>query len=90
MAFAFNRSHMNRTVKANLLKAIVKARKQGIEHVLNRKGHAFLAVRNTTQGLIIVDQTGRNIKEHLLAWSGYGQTDSFRGLISSACLGGAL
>lgn len=71
---------MNQVVKAKLLKAIVATKKYGhVHHVLNRKGHAFLAVRIAPSGLILVtDKKGNNVKNALLSWS---NTVTFRNYI---------
>lgn len=78
--FSFNKSHMNTAVKSKLLKAIISTKKYGhVNHVLNKKGHAFLSVRIAPSGLVLVqDQKGNNVKKHLLSWR---NTVSFRNFI---------
>lgn len=67
---AFNRSHMNSSVKLKLIHAIIKVKRgQSTDHVMNKKGQAFLAVRKAPSGLILVtDKNGRNVKNQLTAW----------------------
>jgi len=78
--FSFNKSHMNSAVKSKLLKAIILTKKYGhVNHVLNKKGYAFLAVRIAPSGLIsVTDQKGNNVKKHLLSWR---NTVTFRNFI---------
>lgn len=79
----FNKSHLNVTVKAKILKAICTVKRRGgVEHVHNKKGHAYLAVRIAPNGnILITDKKGRNIKNHLLSWKGAGHTKAFYNFI---------
>jgi hypothetical protein len=57
---------INLSVVKKLFKAMRAAQSQGIAHVYNRKGHAFLAVRKiVTRGKVffqVLDKNGNNLK----------------------------
>jgi hypothetical protein len=73
---------MNSSVKLKLIHAIIKVKRgQSTDHVLNKKGQAFLAVRKAPSGLIVVtDKKGRNVKNHLISWK---DTRSFHNFIQN-------
>ena len=66
----FNKSHINKTVRKNIIKAMINVIKRGtVDHVENRKGEVYLAVRNAGNGqFYVTDKAGHNVAHCFKAW----------------------
>ena len=66
----FNKSHINKTVRKNIIKAMLNVIKRGtVAHVKNRKGQAYLAVRHAGNGqFYVTDKAGHNVAHCFKAW----------------------
>jgi len=60
--FQFNKSHCNKTVEKNVAKAMFNVNKgYSVDHVRNKNGDAYLAVRREGDKFLVTNSRNKNV-----------------------------